>query len=451
VFDEKSRYIEWKLVKNVVEQLNNYYDTHGRFPDKYTGLVECPEPNGTLCYMPDGRNDIHQLSIDGNELVITVNVPDSLSPQNYHDWTDHEFRLPIHRRFRDMVRDGEMKAPTLHRSERGYVLDIPVDIPETQCEIVDNRVLSVDLGVKKQATCTVVQQNNGVEQIGPPVFLDHPKKNKLFRLKNDAEGINDRLGELRRQGKGHTKQFDHLLSEYRQTCEKERRLRHQIQHHVANELVWTAVGSKCETIVFESLGDMGSPDSTGGVAWSISSWAHGDLFDLVEYKAEMFGIETDTVDPWGTSRYCPRCGERGQTVKAPDDHTECRHGGHFHCRKCGYECDRDVVGALNVGRKHLSDSKMEKANPAAYTEAGKHASFPSPADGACSTGVQSTVNTQDSASGRQTQLPHIRSTPLTVKCGETDMGGLRQNHGRNTGLRKPSRSITAHVLASTTD
>jgi len=29
-----------------------------------------------------------------------------------------------------------------------------------------------------------------------------------------------------------------------------------------------------------------------------------------------------------------------------------------------YECDRDVVGAVNVERKHLSESKMEGTNPA---------------------------------------------------------------------------------------
>jgi hypothetical protein len=203
--------------------------------------------------------------------------------------------------------------------------------------------------------------------------------------------------------------------------------------------------------VFESLGQIDSPDTSGAVAWSISSWARGKLLDLVEYKTGLVGIDFKTVNPWGTSRHCPRCGEKGRTVKAPDDHTELLHGGHFHCPECGYECDRDVVGAVNIGRRYLSDSQIEEANPAAYTEAGKHASFPSPQPGARSAGVQFTTDQQDMASGRQTRLSRFRATPLTVTRGETDTGGLHQNHGSNTGLRRPRCSVTRHVLASASD
>ena len=451
--DDTSSYIEWRVLEGIVKQLNGYYDTHGRFPNTYTDLVDCPDPNGTLPYAPDkGDYHIYELSVENGELIVTLTAPDSLSPENNHDWTDHDLRVPVHNRFQEMLAAGRLKAPTLHTSEHGYTLDVPVAIPETECETVEGRVLSVDLGVKKQVTAAPVEQDGGLTQIAPPEFLDHPSKNKLFRLKSDAEGINDRLAALRRQGNAHTDRFDHLLAEYRRTRRKERRLRQQIQHDVANELVWLAVESDCEAIVFESLGQMESSDTSGSVAWSLSSWARGELLDLVAYKAELLGIEIETVNPWGTSRYCPRCGERGRTVKAPDDYTECRHGGHFHCPECGYECDRDVVGAVNVGRKHLSDTQMEEANPAAYTEAGNHASFPSPS-GARSTGVQSATDTQkqDPASGRQTHLSRFRAMPLIVKRGERESGGLHQNQGSNTGLRRPSGSVTQHVLASATD
>ena len=345
--DDTSPYIEWRVLEGVVEQLNNYYDFHGHFPDSYTELVTCPEPNGTLPYAPDkGDYHIHELSVEDTELVVTITAPDSLSPDSSHDWTAHELRFPVHTRFQQMLDSGYVKAPTLHASEHGYTLDVPVAVPETECQTVDGRVMAVDLGVKKQVTAVPVKQSeNDQRQVAPPQFLDHPAKAKLFRLKADAEGINDRLAELRKQGKAHTERFDHLLSEFRQTRRKERRLRHQIQHDVANELIWVAVESGCERIVFESLGQLDSGDTSGTVAWSISSWTRGELLDLVEYKAELFGIDVETVNPWGTSRYCPRCGERGRTVKAPDDYTECRHGGHFHCPECGYECE--------IGRAHV--------------------------------------------------------------------------------------------------
>jgi IS605 OrfB family transposase len=350
-----------------------------------------------------------------------------------------------------MVEAGAVKAPTLHSSEHGYTLDVPVSVPEQDAETIADRVLAVDLGVKKQATAVVLDDGDGThEQVGPPEFIDHPGKDKLFRVKADAEGINDRVAEFRRQGKAHTERFEHLLAEYRRTRRRERRLRTQIQHDVANQLVWLAMEYGCDTIVFESLGQLNSSDANGAIAWSISSWARGDLFDFVAYKAELVGIDFETVNPWGTSRHCPRCGENGRTVKAPDNHTEQRHGGHFHCPECGYECDRDVVGAVNVGRKHLSDSQMEEANPVAYMEAGKHARFPSPRSGARSTGVQSATDQQDQASGRQTRLSQYCSSSLTAKRRETDTGGLHQNHGSNTAQQWVSGSVTRYVLASAT-
>jgi len=453
LFDEDSPYIEWRVLESVVDQLNDYYDRHGRFPDQYTELVETPEPNGTLPYAPDkGDYHIHELSVEDSELVVTLNAPDTMSPDSYHDWTDHEIRFPTHARFTEMVEAGAVKAPTLHSSEHGYTLDVPVSVPEQDAETVADRVLAVDLGVKKQATAVVLDDGDGThEQVAPPEFIDHPGKDKLFRVKADAEGINDRLAEFRRQGKAHTERFDHLLAEYRRTRRRERRLREQIQHDVANELAWLAIEYCCETIVFESLGQLDAGDAGGAVAWSISSWARGELLDHVAYKAGLVGIDFETVNPWGTSRHCPRCGEKGRTVKAPNDHTEQRHGGHFHCPECGYECDRDVVGAANVGRKHLDGSKMEEANPVAYMEAGKHARFPSPRSGARSTGVQSATDQQDQASGRQTHLSQYCSSSLTTKRRETDTGGLHQNHGSNTAQQWVSGSVTRYVLASTTE
>jgi len=451
LFSDDSPYIQWAVLESVVEQLNNYYDRHGRFPDDYTDMVGCPEPNGTLPYAPDtGDYHIHEVTVRDGRLSITLNAPDSLSPESYHDWTDHEINFPVHTQFQQMISAGEVGAPTLHESDHGYTLDLPVSVPEQDTNTVSDRVLSVDLGVKKQATAVVIEDGEG--QISPPEIVDHSAKDKLFRLNTEAESINDRLAELRRQGKAHTDRFAHLQSEYEQVRRKECRLREQIQHDVANQLVWTALQYQCETIVFESLGQMESPDVTGSLARSISTWARGNLLDRADYKAELVGIETATVNPWMTSRYCPRCGERGETVTAPDDHTECRHGGHFHCPHCGYECDRDVVGAINVGRKYLSDSRMEAVKPVAYMETGNavHASFPSPADdgetGARSTGVQSTATQeQDTASGCQ---PRLTQYCPTVRSGESDMGGLHQNHGSNTGRQLPSGSVTTHVLAS---
>lgn len=272
------------MLESVVEQFNTFYNRHGGFPDTYTELIGTPEPNGTVPYAPNkGDYHIHELTIEADDVVGVLNAPDSLSSDSYHDWTEHEIRFLAHSQFHEMSDAGKLKTPTLHTSEHGYTLEAPVAVSEQDSDTVEDRVLAVDLGVKKQATAVVFGAGEGArhEQVGPPTFVDHPSKERLFSLKADAEGINGRLAELRRQGKAHTERFAHLLSEFRQTWPKERRLRKQLQHDVATQLVWLAVEHGREAIVFELLarlthrrrvgGSRGrSPRGHGATCWS--SW-----------------------------------------------------------------------------------------------------------------------------------------------------------------------------------
>ncbi len=124
----------------------------------------------------------------------------------------------------------------------------------------------VDPSVKKQVTAVVLDSGDGThEQVTPPQFLDYQAKDKLFRVTIAVEGINNRLAELRQQGKAHIdrSRFDHLPSEYRQTRQKDRQLREQISHDVMNQLVFLTVENECETTIFESLGKIKSPDTAG--------------------------------------------------------------------------------------------------------------------------------------------------------------------------------------------
>ena len=97
--------------------------------------------------------------------------------------------------------------------------------------------------------------------------------------------------------------------------------------------------------------------------------------------------------------------------------------------------------------------REESAKPTAYMAVGTYASFPSPAvrlghgrrgAGDRSVGVQSTAR-QDSTRSRQTRLTPHRSVPLTVKHGESGVGGLQQNHGSNTASGRLDVARNAQV------
>jgi hypothetical protein len=66
----------------------------------------------------------------------------------------------------------------------------------------------------------------------------------------------------------------------------------------------------------------------------------------------------ERVRPGNTSRSCPRCGSTGHTTKSPDHDDEVWHGGHFQCdnTRCGFQPDRDYVGAVNVARVFFSET-----------------------------------------------------------------------------------------------
>ena len=60
------------------------------------------------------------------------------------------------------------------------------------------------------------------------------------------------------------------------------------------------------------------------------------IYGLITYKAQLAGIEVRYVNPYNTSKKCPKCGR----INKPKDRT-------YQC-KCGYHGHRDVVAAINI-------------------------------------------------------------------------------------------------------
>ena len=133
--------------------------------------MDCPEPNGSLPYAPDkGDYHVHELSVEDGELVVTLNAPDSLS------------------------------SDTLHASEHGYTLDVPVALPAQETDTVVDCVLAVDLGVKKQATAVPVEHGADThQQVAPPQFLDHGAVAWSLSSWRDVGGLHHHHGRNRGQ------------------------------------------------------------------------------------------------------------------------------------------------------------------------------------------------------------------------------------------------------------
>ena len=113
-------------------------------------------------------------------------------------------------------------------------------------------------------------------------------------------------------------------------------------HRVSNQILDEARDHGCTHIAFENLTDI--RERMAG-AKRFHAWAFRRLYQYVEYKAEMYGIEVEQVSPAYTSQRCSMCGFT---------HESNRQSKHqFVCQKCECELDADYNASKNIARKLL--------------------------------------------------------------------------------------------------
>jgi IS605 OrfB family transposase len=157
--------------------------------------------------------------------------------------------------------------------------DVEIDT-STQAATENGTVLGVDFGVNNLVVTSTGRFWSGEE-------FDHWHK--------DYE---KRRGDLQRHGTRWA--HENIQSVGR---EENGRLR-QMLHHISSELVAEAHETGCTVISFEELTDI--RERTGGL-WS-HTLAFNRLYEYVEYKAEVYGLTTEQVNPKNTSRRYCECG-----------------------------------------------------------------------------------------------------------------------------------------------
>jgi len=113
-------------------------------------------------------------------------------------------------------------------------------------------------------------------------------------------------------------------------------------HRASNQILREARDHDCTHIAFENLTDI--RERMAG-AKRFHAWAFRRLFEYVEYKTEMFGIEIAQVSPAYTSQRCSKCGFTHETNR--------RSKHQFVCQQCEYELSADYNASKNIARKLL--------------------------------------------------------------------------------------------------
>jgi putative transposase len=132
--------------------------------------------------------------------------------------------------------------------------------------------------------------------------------------------------------------------------ERRRNRIRQLLHKVSKQVVDAALKNR-QGIVFEDIREIrrlyrrGNGQARGYRA-RMNDWPFHEVKRQVEYKAAWVGVPVITLsrsETGGTSRLCPRCGERLQSSRELSRK--------LWCQRCREMFDRDLVAVLNISRR----------------------------------------------------------------------------------------------------
>ena len=220
--------------------------------------------------------------------------------------------------------DWDLTESTFSKRDGEYYLHLGFRKPtperriDSQADDEDRTVLGVDLGIVNIATTSTAYFASGRE---------------LRHRHREFERIRGNLQQTGTQSAHRTIQ---------QMSGRESRHIRDVLHRVANDVIEQALAHDCEYIAFENLKHI---RERAPPAKEFHQWAHRQLVDMVEYKAETEGVQVVFVSPENTSRRCPECGHTsgGNRVTQAE----------FECERCGATANADYVGAKNIGWRYV--------------------------------------------------------------------------------------------------
>lgn len=208
------------------------------------------------------------------------------------------------------------------------ILNLNLDIPyKSKNEVVEGRVLGVDLGLKYPAYMCLSDDTYKREHIGSIddfLRVREQMQSRRRKLQHDLK--------FTKGGKGRAKKLQ-ALDRLR---DKEKNFVTTYNHMISKNVVEFAKKHQCEYIHLEKLTKDGFDNTV------LRNWSYYQLQQYIEYKAEREGIKVRYVDPAYTSQTCARCGHVDKENRQTQEK--------FTCTKCGFELNADHNAAINIAR-----------------------------------------------------------------------------------------------------
>lgn len=140
-----------------------------------------------------------------------------------------------------------------------------------------------------------------------------------------------------RQLRAHVKKMQQE-KKYRELYKFNHKLHHVLtdyDHQISKKIIDFAIQEQIGLIKMENLTCIHRRFNVHKYE-NIYLWSYRRLQEFIAYKAELAGIKVVYINPYNTSKKCPKCGK----INSPQDRI-------YQC-ECGFHAHRDVTAAMNI-------------------------------------------------------------------------------------------------------
>jgi len=236
----------------------------------------------------------------------------------------------------------EAKVKSVAFVKKGKRFYAHVAIEKSRPQIRAERVLAIDLGVRRKATAVLLSPSLKFSKKDIFIFRD----GKRLALIHKAEQYYSKIQSL---GKWKVvKRIRNLRKIYKQ----------EYDHVISKRIVEIAERDKAIVVVgYPKYCRANQRRGNGNkkLRKIVNSWSFYRMIEMIKYKCEERGIPCLVVKESWTSKICHRCGSKN--TKRP-------YQSLFRCSDCGLEYNADINSAINIGIRASSLMPMGCGEPA---------------------------------------------------------------------------------------
>lgn len=180
--------------------------------------------------------------------------------------------------------NAKMSVPTLEKKNKKWFLRFAFEekIELNRTKLEEQCILSVDLGINTDATCSVMNVDGAI------------LARKFINFASDKDQLYHTLNKIKKVQQKYSSNNVKKLWRYAKFHNEE------LARKIAKQIVYVATMYDCDVIVFEHLDTKGK--KRGSKKQKLQMWKKNTIQKIVEHKAHKNGIRISHICAWGTSK-----------------------------------------------------------------------------------------------------------------------------------------------------